>query len=124
MPALKLRLIRLASVSVLLLLSLSLTVVVVHQCHAYVTHDSNMDSISVAGFSSAQESNSSNSLVRDVCIGTLFLILLFGRKDFIKTKFYPLISFNQLNSWRGIYFARPPNRRSRLTILQLGVIRI
>ena len=124
MPALKLRLIRLASVSVLLLLSLSLTVVVVHQCHSYVASHSGTDKSIIGELANPAVSNSATTLVNEICAGAIFLILFFARKYLFKYKFLRLFSNSELTRWRAMNFTRPPNLRRALTLSQLGVIRI
>jgi len=63
-------------------------------------------------------------LMTNICVDIVFLVLLIGRRFFLKNRIWALGIANQLTHWRAFSFTRPPNLKFALTLPQLGVFRI
>jgi hypothetical protein len=110
-----------AAGGVVLLISLISTgMVVAHQCH--------QEAVQVASHSHHDGAGKTepvpSSLLTDICIGVTFLVLLIGRKFWLRQKHsnWRISLHTSIKELRG--FIKPPNLVLRLSLPQLGVCRI
>lgn len=112
---------RFVGINVLVMLLLSLGTSIAHQSFPDVSSQSVVLTQAIDNISTAV---GSHSLVCDICVSVVFLVLLVGRKIFLKNRIWTLGVTNQLSQWRAFSFTRPPNLEFALTLPQLGVFRI
>lgn len=123
-PALKLNPLRFAAVGFLTLLLFAMSFSFVHQSHSYSISHSEVNSSASIGSSLGLNQTAPDSLVTDVCIGAIFLVLFVFRKYFHgKISTHPAFA-SKIDRLRLMNFTRPPNFILRLSLSQLGVIRI
>ena len=124
MPIARSKLMRYSGPSLLILTLFSMGTTITHQFNSNVStqtmvlnhsNETHLNSIGVIG---------THSPVTNVCIGVVFLILIFGRKFVLKNRIWPLSEASQLTHWRAFRFTRPPNLKFALTLPQLGILRI
>ena len=124
MPVLRSKLKGFVGVNVLALALFSLGIVIAYQYSPPASPQSIVLSHAINNDSGSIGMSGSHSLVTDICVGIVFLVLLVGRKFFLKNRTWSLCVANQLTHWRAFSFTRPPNLRYALTLPQLGVLRI
>lgn|GEM_PF-6636797 len=112
---------RFVGVNVLVMLLLSLGTSIAHQS---VPDVSSQPVVFIQAIGNVSSAVGSHSLACDICVGVVFLVLLVGRKIFLKNRIWTLGVTNQLSHWRAFSFTRPPNLKFALTLPQLGVFRI
>jgi hypothetical protein len=98
--------------------------VVIHACHTEQSTQVSATAHHETGVLSESKIISTDSLVVKVCAVTFFLVLLAGRKYFVKriARVDSLINTQLVRLFNYIY--RPPNVKNALSLSQLGVIRI
>jgi hypothetical protein len=108
----------------LILAIFSAGLVVVHACHTEQPIHSSKSAHHEESVASKGQIIGSQSLVAKVCAVTFFLVLLAGRKYYVKRilRADSFINTQLLRLFNFIY--RPPNIKNALSLSQLGVIRI
>jgi hypothetical protein len=96
----------------------------VHQGHSYATSHSDVSSTAATGISHELNQVAPDALLADVCIGAIFLVLIVFRKYFHgKISAHAKLA-GKIDRLRLMNFVRPPNLVLRLSLSQLGVLRI
>jgi hypothetical protein len=122
--ALKLKSLRFLGIGVLTFFILAMSLSFVHHGFSYATSHSDVTSITVSGFSHENNQAAPDSLITDVFIGAVFLVLIVFRKYFhSKVSTRPRLK-DKIDLKRLKCFTRPPNLILRLSLSQLGVLRI
>ena len=98
--------------------------VVIHACHTEQSTQVSVTAHHETGVLSDSKIISTESLAAKVCAVTFFLVLLAGRKYFVKRIVRLDSLINTQLSHLVNYFYRPPNVKNALSLSQLGVIRI
>jgi flagellar biosynthesis protein FlhB len=108
----------------LILAIFSAGLVVVHACHTEKPSHSSASAHHEESAASEGQIIGSESLVAKVCAVTFFLVLLAGRKYFVKIiiRVDSLVNRQLMRLINFVY--RPPNIKNSLSLSQLGVIRI
>jgi hypothetical protein len=108
----------------LILAIFSAGLVVIHTCHTEQSTQVSVTGHHQTGVLSESKIISTESLAAKVCAVTFFLVLMAGRKFFVK-RVVRLDSqiYTQLSRFFN-YIYRPPNLKNALSLSQLGVIRI
>ena len=115
---------RYLSLSLLILTLFSMGITITHQFNSkdstqtlVLNHpkDAHLNSSGVIG---------THSPMTNVCVGVIFLILIFGRKFVLNNKIWPLGEASRLTHWWAFRFNRLPNLKFALTLPQLGILRI
>jgi hypothetical protein len=123
-PTLKLKSLRFVGIGVLTLFLLAMSLSFAHQGYSYSTSHSEGGSSAATGFSHELNQVAPNSLVTDVCIGAIFLVLIVCRK-YLHGKISAHSGLaGKIDRLRLMNFTRPPNFVLRLSLPQLGVLRI
>jgi hypothetical protein len=123
-PELKLKSLRFVGIGVLTFFLLAMSLSFVHQGLTYETSHSEVNSSAATGFSQELNQVAPNSLLTDVCIGAIFLVLIVFRKYFHGKISTQSGLAGKIDRLRLMNFARPPNFVLRLSLSQLGVLRI
>jgi hypothetical protein len=122
--ALKLKSLRFLGIGVLTFFILAMSLSFVHHGFSYATSHSEVTSIAVSGFSHENNQVAPDSLITEVFIGAVFLVLIVFRKYFNNKFFTRSTLTNKIDLKKLKSFTLPPNLVLRLSLSQLGVLRI
>ena len=110
--------------SFLILALFSVSMTTAHQFNSNISTQTMVLNHSSDTHLNSTGTNGAHSPMTNVCVGVIFLILIFGRKFVLKNRIWPLSEASQLTHWRAYSFNRPPNLKFALTLPQLGILRI
>ena len=115
---------RYSGLSLLILALFSMGMTSAHQFNSNISTQTMVLNHSNDTHVNSTGTNGAHSPMTNVCVGVIFLILIFGRRFVLKNKIWPLSEASQLTHWRAFSFNRPPNLKFALTLPQLGILRI